>query len=45
MLFNSYEFVFGFVPIVLIGAYFLAGRGQRRLSVAWLVGMSLFFYG
>jgi len=45
MLFNSYEFLFGFVPIVLLGAHFLAGRGQQRLGVAWLVGMSLFFYG
>lgn len=45
MLFNSYEFLFGFVPIVLLGAHFLAGRGRQRLSVAWLVAMSLFFYG
>ncbi len=45
MLFNSYEFIFGFVPIVLLGAHLLAGREQPRLCVAWLVGMSLFFYG
>lgn len=44
MLFNSYEFLFLFLPITLIG-FFLIGRSNKRMAAAWLVGTSLFFYG
>jgi alginate O-acetyltransferase complex protein AlgI len=44
MLFNSYEFIFFFVPVVFLVYFFL--NSQRFLIVAkiWLVGSSLFFY-
>jgi D-alanyl-lipoteichoic acid acyltransferase DltB (MBOAT superfamily) len=45
MLFNSPEFVLGFMPIALAG-FFLAGRiGGPRWALRWLVAASLFFYG
>lgn len=46
MLFNSYEFIFYFAPVV-IGGYFLLGRLCRDsvLSNIWLVVASVFFYG
>ena len=45
MLFNSYAFIFAFLPIMLVGYFWLL---QKRLvlgSKLWLVGGSLFFYG
>ena len=45
MLFNSPEFIFVFLPILLGGSYFLAGMGQRRLAIGWVILGSLFFYG
>ncbi len=45
MLFNSYEFIFLFLPITLIVFYFL---NRVRLTIganAWLLFASLFFYG
>lgn len=44
MLFNSYEFLFCFLPLVL-GGYFAAARIGREPAIAWLVVASLFFYG
>lgn len=45
MLFNSPEFVLGFMPAVLAG-FFLAGRfGGTRWALRWLVAASFFFYG
>ena len=53
MLFNSFAFLFGYLPIVLAGYFLLdrwapAGSGAaswRRLApAAWLAGASLFFY-
>lgn len=44
MLFNSYEFLFLFLPITLIG-FFALGRNCQRKASAWLVFASLFFYG
>ncbi len=42
MLFNSYGFIFLFLPIVLLGALLLKdGKGSKL----WLLGASLFFYG
>ena len=43
MLFNSYPFLFGFLPLVLIG-YQLAGRLGRRAVIIWLGLASLAFY-
>jgi len=44
MLFNSYEFIFLFFPIVLVGFLLMQGRGAW-LAAAWLALASLFFYG
>jgi D-alanyl-lipoteichoic acid acyltransferase DltB (MBOAT superfamily) len=43
MLFNSYVFIFGFLPVALLG-YEVAGRFHRRAVVAWLTFASLAFY-
>ena len=45
MLFNSYEFIFLFLPITLLVFFSIGGRGHHRIAIAWLVGASLFFYG
>ena len=45
MLFNSYIFIFVFLPITLAGFYLIGGRGHHRIAISWLVGASLFFYG
>ena len=45
MLFNSYEFVFGFLPVTLAVFYLIGKQDRHRLAIAWLVGASLFFYG
>ena len=42
MFFNSYEFLFGFLPAVCI-IYFLLSRSPRA-GTWWLVAASLFFY-
>ncbi len=44
MLFNSYVFLYAFLPIALAG-YFLLARSGRVPAALWLVGMSLLFYG
>jgi alginate O-acetyltransferase complex protein AlgI len=43
MLFNSYEFIFAFLPVTL-GGFFLLGRLSRNLALSWLVVASLVFY-
>lgn len=45
MLFNSKEFLFFFLPIVLMGYYALGRTGRLQLVMAWLFGASLLFYG
>ncbi|WP_250124644.1 MBOAT family protein [Chroococcidiopsis sp. CCMEE 29] len=45
MLFNSYEFIFLFLPITLLVFFKLGGRGYDRVALGWLVIASLFFYG
>ncbi len=45
MLFNSYEFIFIFLPIVLFGFFTLTHFKSPVLSIGWLVADSLFFYG
>lgn len=44
MLFNSYTFIFGFLPVVLIG-FFQIGRTNREFALFWLAMASIFFYG
>lgn len=43
MLFNSYAFLFGFLPLALLG-YQIAAHWHRRAVVAWLALASLGFY-
>jgi D-alanyl-lipoteichoic acid acyltransferase DltB (MBOAT superfamily) len=43
MLFNSYEFIFGFLPVSLAGFYVL-GAMRREWALLWLTAASLFFY-
>lgn len=45
MLFNSYIFIFVYLPITLLGYYFLTHFAKYRLSKLFLIGMSLWFYG
>ena len=44
MLFNSFGFLFLFLPTVAI-VFFLLARRSHQLAAAWLAGASLFFYG
>ena len=44
MLFNSYIFIFGFLPVTLLGFFWLARR-SHAYAAAWLALASLFFYG
>ena len=43
MLFNSYSFIFLFLPLVLLG-YFALGRRSQLAPVVWLALASLVFY-
>ncbi len=45
MLFNSYEFIFGFFPLVFLGFLLLTRTRIPSLVQIWLVICSLFFYG
>ena len=45
MLFNSYIFIFAFLPVVLTGYFALGCTSWSRLANVWLVLASLFFYG
>ena len=45
MLFNSYVFLFLFLPATLAGFQLLLLRNRRELAFLWLVVASLFFYG
>ena len=44
MLFNSFAFLFLYLPLVLLG-YFGLGRLRAEWGIAWLAAASLFFYG
>lgn len=44
MLFNSYIFIFVFLPVTLAGWYALNRIHRDRLSLVFLTGMSLWFY-
>ena len=44
MLFNSYIFIFLFLPVAFFGYYLLNSYQKVTWSKIWLVGCSLFFY-
>jgi alginate O-acetyltransferase complex protein AlgI len=44
MLFNSYAFLFLFLPVTLAVFFMLGQRGSRRTALAWLVFASFVFY-
>ncbi|MGD1074628.1 MAG: MBOAT family protein [Thermodesulfovibrionales bacterium] len=44
MLFNSYSFLFLFLPVALLG-FFKISSYSYRLGAVWLTAASLFFYG
>lgn len=44
MLFNSYEYIFFFLPLVFIIYFLINTRGWYRAAKIWLVAASLFFY-
>jgi len=43
MLFNSYSFIFFYLPLVLLGFFQLA-RISHTFAAGWLAAASLFFY-
>lgn len=45
MLFNSYIFMLLFLPLCLAGYFLLNRFGKKRCALAYLLGMSLWFYG
>ena len=44
MLFNSYIFIFAFLPVTLCGFFLLGKYTKPFMAIYWLVGASLFFY-
>lgn len=44
MLFNSYIFLFCFLPVA-VGVFFVLGRHSPHWASAWLTAASVFFYG
>ena len=45
MLFNSYAFIFAFLPVCLAGYWLLARAVGGRMALGWLTAASFFFYG
>jgi D-alanyl-lipoteichoic acid acyltransferase DltB (MBOAT superfamily) len=45
MLFNSYSFIFGFLPLSLLGYAAVNRLGSRKASLGWLILCSMVFYG
>lgn len=45
MLFNSYVFIFLFLPLALAGYYILNYLKKYKIAGVFLTGMSLWFYG
>ena len=45
MLFNSYIFIFLFLPLCLGGFYLFSCQGKSMPARLWLTGFSLWFYG
>ncbi|HEY0797984.1 MAG TPA: MBOAT family O-acyltransferase [Candidatus Baltobacteraceae bacterium] len=44
MLFNSFVFLFAFLPVTLVVFFWLGARGYRRTALGWLGVMSCVFY-
>jgi D-alanyl-lipoteichoic acid acyltransferase DltB (MBOAT superfamily) len=44
VLFNSHEFVFGFLPVALAGFWVLGALNRSHAALLWLLLASLFFY-
>src|SRR5262245_2547671 len=44
MLFNSAIFIFGFLPVALLGYFGLGALGRKGWAIVWLTLASLFFY-
>ncbi len=44
MLFNSYTFIFAFLPLTLLGFYLLGSPGVVHLTVLWLIAASFVYY-
>ncbi len=44
MLFNSYPFIFLFLPVV-VAVFFVLGAVSRVWALRWIIAASLFFYG
>lgn len=45
MLFNSFEFMYLFLPVALVAYFACRGVGTGRVATAWLTLASLVFYG
>jgi len=45
MLFNSYGFIFAFLPVALLGFFALGRYASPRVALGWMALSSLFFYG
>lgn len=45
MLFNSFQFILLFLPVVLGGTYVINRYFSHRAAIGWLLLSSLFFYG
>ena len=45
MLFNSYVFLFFFLPVTLVGFHLIGKQGHHKVAISWLVGASFVFYG
>ena len=37
MLFNSYEFIFVFLPATIILFFYIGARGHHRVAISWLI--------
>ena len=44
MLFNSFEFIFGFLPAALLGFFLISRYANRSLAIGYLSIASMFFY-
>ena len=44
MLFNSHDFIFGFLPFALLGFWILGALNRSHAALLWLLLVSLFFY-
>lgn len=45
MLFNTYLFVFVFLPVAVAGFFLLGRIGRRDVAIVWIIATSLVFYG